>query len=128
MMRSRADGCISSARYCTNARQSALACAAQMSRTFPVARRPDFVRDITWFAAQPMFCNRRITECDMVRRKNLLIDGRTAGETKYITLAGQITVWRKEDGLEECRPIVRGQIGVSPRWEFLFCRIWPQLF
>ena len=48
----------------------------------------------------------------MVRRKNLLIDGRTAGETKYITLAGQITVWRKEDRLEECRPIVRGQIGV----------------
>ena len=57
-----------------------------------------------------MFSDRRVAERDVVRRKNLLINGRTARETKHINFASQITVRRKENRLKERAPIVGWQI------------------
>ena len=59
-----------------------------------------------------MFGDRRVAECDVVRRKDLLINGGTARETKHVALAGQITVGRKENRLKERAPVVCWQICV----------------
>ncbi len=57
-----------------------------------------------------MFCDRRVAECEVVRRKDLLVDRRTARETKHVALPGQITIRRKENRLKERAPIIGWQI------------------
>ena len=59
-----------------------------------------------------MFSDRRVAERDVVRRKNLLINGRTARKTKHIALPGQITIRRKENRLKQRAPVVCWQICV----------------
>jgi len=54
--------------------------------------RPDAIGDIAWLPTEPMFRDRRITERDVVGRKNLPVNRHAAGKTKHIVLAGQITV------------------------------------
>ena len=64
-----------------------LACCAQISRTFPVARTDQISLRMSRFAAQPVLDNRGIAERDVIRRKDLLIHGSAAGEIKDVLLA-----------------------------------------